>query len=163
MPAERGKGREKSARAEQAAAYCHHESWGRKRIRQRVYNPQAKQCVQARPVGSPVIVFTMKVPITLVPSHTCGKRSLVSIVRFIIFWQYRKQLQSWEVSKQRRRSPPRGEDSRHREGAHTGGLTKLGRDGCRSHQSQGDSFQLLSASLESRPRSLLSWFAFLQD
>lgn len=65
-PGEGGRGQEKSLCAEQAVAHCHHESWGRKRIKRRLYNPQAKQCAQARPMGSPDIVFTVKLPITLV-------------------------------------------------------------------------------------------------
>ena len=125
MPGEGGKGQEKSPCAEQAVAHCHRESWGRKRIRRRLYNPQVKQRAQARPVGSPVIVFTVNLPITLIPSHACCRWSLVSVVCFTICRPYCEQLQSWEVSKQRCRSPPRGEDGRHREGAYMGGLTKL--------------------------------------
>jgi len=86
--------------------------------------------------------------ITLLPSHTCCRWSSASVAPFTICRQYCEQQQSWEVSKQRCQSSPRGENSRHRKGG-TRRAYKAGRDGCRSHQSQGNSFQLLSASLES--------------
>lgn len=111
--------------AEQAVVHCHQESWARKRIRRRLYNPRVKQCAQAKPVGSPVIVFTVKLPITRVPSRTCGRWSLVSVVYFTICREDCEQLRSWEVSEQKCWSLPRGENGRHAEGADVGGLTKL--------------------------------------
>lgn len=52
--------------------------------------------------------------------------------------------------------PAQGWERQARRGCGRGGAYKAGRNGCRSHQSQGDSFQLLTASPESGPRSLLS-------
>jgi len=62
MPGEGGEGQEESLCAEQGVPHCHGDSWGRKRIRKRLYNSEVKQCSQARSMQSPVIVFTMNLP-----------------------------------------------------------------------------------------------------